>query len=44
MSGTFNNGPDVDEDWEPSREDYAVLGRVNAEYEVDPNHVYGAGC
>jgi uncharacterized protein len=41
VSGTFNNGPDVDEDWEPSREDYAVLGRVNAEYEVDPNYVYG---
>lgn len=39
MSGSFDSGHGVDDDWEPTPEDYAVLDGVDAEYDVDTDYV-----
>ena len=43
MSWSFGNEPDVDEDWEPTSEDYSVLDDVDNESDIDSPRIESAG-
>jgi hypothetical protein len=42
VSWPFGNEPDVDEDWEPTSDDYSILDDANGEYDVQAGSPDGA--